>query len=48
VESLKLLGDDGLNLLTQRINDIYESGEWPKDFTEVMKVALNKKPKAGK
>jgi hypothetical protein len=27
VEALKLLGDDGLNLLTQLINNIYESGE---------------------
>jgi hypothetical protein len=32
VEALKLMGDDGLNLLTQLINNIYESGEWPKDF----------------
>jgi hypothetical protein len=46
VEALKLLGDDGLNLLTQLISNIYESGEWPKDFTEVTMVALRKKPKA--
>jgi hypothetical protein len=45
VEALKLLGDDGLNLLTQMINSIYESGEWPEDFTEVTMVALKKKPK---
>jgi hypothetical protein len=32
VEALKLLGNDGLNLLTQLINNIYESGEWPKEF----------------
>jgi hypothetical protein len=32
--------------LTQLINNIYESGEWPKDFTEVTMVALKKKPKA--
>jgi hypothetical protein len=48
VEGLKLLGDDGLNLLKQLINNIYESGEWPKDFTEVTMVALKKKPKARK
>jgi hypothetical protein len=48
VEALKLLGDDGLNLLTQLANNIYESGEWPKDFTEVTMVALKKKPKARK
>jgi hypothetical protein len=46
VETLKLLGDDGLILSTQLINNIYESGEWPKDFTEVTMVALKKKPKA--
>jgi hypothetical protein len=48
VEALKLLGDDGLNVLTQLINNIYKSGEWPKDFTEVTMVALKKKPKARK
>jgi hypothetical protein len=46
VEALKLLGDDGLNLLKQLINNIYESGEWPKDFTEVTIVILKKKPEA--
>jgi hypothetical protein len=35
LEALKLLEDDGLILLTQRINNNYKSGEWPKDFTEV-------------
>jgi hypothetical protein len=48
VEALKLLGDDGLNLLTQPINNIYESREWPKDLTEVTVVALKKKPIARK
>jgi hypothetical protein len=48
VEALKLLGDYGLNLLTQLINNINESGEWPKDFTEVTMVALKKTPKARK
>jgi hypothetical protein len=42
------VGDDGLNLLTQLNNNIYKSGEWPKDFTEVTMVALKKKPKARK
>jgi hypothetical protein len=32
VEALKLLGDNGLNLMTQLINNIYKSGEWHKDF----------------
>jgi hypothetical protein len=48
VEALKLLRDDGLNVLTQVINNIYESGGWPKDFTEVTIVALKKKPEARK
>jgi hypothetical protein len=26
---LKLLGEDGLRLMTQRISNIYETGEWP-------------------
>jgi ribulose 1,5-bisphosphate synthetase/thiazole synthase len=37
-----------LNLLTQLINNVYESGKWPKYFTEVTMVALKKKPKARK
>ena len=32
---LKLLGEDDLKILTKLINTIYETGEWPKDFTEV-------------
>jgi hypothetical protein len=48
VEVLKLLGDDGLKLLSQLINNIYISGQWPKDFTEVTMVALKKKPIARK
>jgi hypothetical protein len=34
--------------MTQLINNIYESGEWPKDFTEVTMVALKEKSKARK
>jgi hypothetical protein len=40
------LGEDGLRIMTQLINNIYETGEWPKDFTEVTMIALKKKPKA--
>jgi hypothetical protein len=36
VEALRLLGDDGLNIPTQPIYIIYENGEWPKDFSEVI------------
>jgi hypothetical protein len=43
---LKLLGEDGLKLITQLINSIYVTGEWPRDFIEVTMIALKKKPKA--
>jgi len=45
---LKLLGEGGLKLMTKLINTIYETGEWPKDFTEVTMIALKKKPQATK
>jgi hypothetical protein len=32
---LKLLGEDGLKLMTQLINNIYVTGDWPRDFIEV-------------
>jgi len=34
--------------MTKQINTIYETGEWPKDFTEVTMIALKKKPQATK
>ena len=34
--------------MTQLINSIYETEEWPKDFTEVAMIALNRKPHATK
>ena len=45
---LKLLGEGGLQIMTKLINTVYETGEWPKDFTEVTMVALKKKPQATK
>jgi hypothetical protein len=45
---LKLLGEDGLMLMTQLINSIYVTGEWPRDFIEVTMIALKKKSKATK
>ena len=30
------------------INTIYETGEWPKDFTEFTIIALKKRPQATK
>jgi len=44
----KLLGEGGLKIITKLINTIYETGEWPKDFTEVTMIALKKKPQATK
>ena len=34
--------------MTKLINTIYETEEWPKDFTEVTMNALKKKPQATK
>jgi hypothetical protein len=47
-EVLKLLGKCGLKIMTKLINTIYETEEWPKDFTEVTTIALKKKPQATK
>ena len=44
----KLLGESGLKIMKKMINTIYETGEWPKDFTEVAVIALKKKPQATK
>jgi len=43
-----LLGEGGLKIMTKLINTIYETGEWPKYFTEVTMIALKKKPQATK
>jgi hypothetical protein len=43
---LKLLGEGGLKIMTKLMNTIYETGEWPKDFTEVTMIALKKKLQA--
>jgi len=44
----KLLGEDGLKIVKKLINTMYETGVWPKDFTEVTMIALKKKPQATK
>ena len=44
---LKQQGEDGLKIVTQLINNIHETGEWPKDLTEVRVIALQK-PEAAK
>jgi len=41
---LKLLGEDDLRIMIQQINSMYDTGEWPKDFSEVTMIALKKKP----
>jgi hypothetical protein len=47
-EVLNLLGQGSLKILTKLINTIYETGEWPKDFTEDTMIALKKKTQAKK
>jgi hypothetical protein len=45
---LKLLGEGGLKIMKKLINNIYETVEWPKDFTEVTMIALKKTPQTTK
>ena len=45
---LKLFGEGGLKIMTKLINTIYETVEWPKDFTEFTMITLKKKPQATK
>ena len=45
---LRLLGEDGLRILTQLVNNMHETGQWPSDFTESAVIALKKKPEATK
>ena len=39
---LKLLGEGGLKILTKLFNTIYETGEWPKDFTKVTMIKMQR------
>jgi hypothetical protein len=45
---LKFLIEDGLRLMTQLIDSVYVTGDWPRDIIEVAMNALKKKPKATK
>jgi hypothetical protein len=45
---LILLGEDGLRIMTQPIYNIYETGEWTKNFTEVTMIALKNNTKVTK
>jgi hypothetical protein len=39
---LRLFGEDGLRIMAQLISSIFETGERPKNFTEVTMTALQK------
>jgi hypothetical protein len=40
------LGEDGVRVVTQLINNVYETGEWPKHFTAFTMIASKMEPKA--
>jgi len=42
------LGEDGLKITKKLINTLYETVEWPKDFTKFTMIVLQKKPQATK
>jgi hypothetical protein len=44
----RVLGEDGIRIIDTTIDNIYETGEWPKVFTKVAMIALKKKPKTTK
>ena len=48
LEMCSIIGRWWFKKMTKLINTIYETGEWPKDFTEVTMTALKKKPQATK
>jgi hypothetical protein len=37
----EFLGEICLKIRTRQMNNVYETGEWPKDFTEIKMVAFN-------
>jgi len=45
---IKLLGEGGLKISKKLSNTIYNTGEWPQDFTEVTMITLKKTTKATK
>ena len=47
-EIFTLLGEDGLRLMAQLINNKYTTEQWQKDFNEVIMTALKGKHKATK
>jgi hypothetical protein len=45
---LELLGEDGLIIMTQQINSMCDTGEWPKDFSEVNNDCLKEEARSYK
>ena len=45
-EFLKNLGPKGMKLIIELCKDMYEQGTWPKDFTKVVLIPLQKKANA--
>jgi len=48
VDVLNVVGEDGLIILMQMLNNMCETGECPKDCTDVTMIILNKESKATK
>jgi hypothetical protein len=40
------LEEDGLRIVIQLINNVCETGEWPKVFNQIKMIAFEEKPKA--
>ena len=47
-EVLKVLGEEGPRIMIQLMNNIYQTGEWLKDFIEFTIITLKKKSEATK
>jgi hypothetical protein len=45
---LTLLGEDGLIITSQLVGNVFETGDWLEDLTEVTMLVLQKKPKVTK
>jgi len=45
--ALKLRREEGLRIM-KLLNIVYETGEWPRDFTEVTAIALKEEAKSYK
>lgn len=45
---VKVFREDGLSRVTQHINKLYETGEWPKNFSDVDSDCLKEEAKSYK